>query len=363
MRVIVTAAGGPGGRFVTECLQAGGCHVIGVDANPLNLRHSGADETHVIPRADGQHYHHDLHRIAEPPGHFPGPTLGRGADVVMVQSDPEVAALCTEQHIRQWSMDTRLFLPSPEAVATAQDKWAASQVWALGDVPQPRTCGIYPGCEIADLLAYCGQPLWLRRRRGVGGQGSLCSAEEDLLKAWLGPNIPPDLWIACQYIPGHNCVCDMVYFRGILAGWCGRKVLSWQMAAVAQTGVSGASAVSVMWNDLELRQIADQAVRALMPEPHGVFGVDTMLDGEGRYYVTEVNAGRFNAPGPGLYLRAGRNLPLLAAICAVEQRIPVPERWRPETLPAAYAMGRTLDASPLYLTKREWDDLEDDRWA
>jgi len=337
-RIIVTAAGGSGGRFLTQALQTAGHYVIGTDADPWSLPLSVAQERAILPRAGtGARFVEAMATLV----------LDARADLVMAQSDAEVTDLVLCAVTSDGLLPT--FLPSLELVATAQDKWLTYLAWRRAGVPCAESmCGPYDD-------EWPHSDIWVRRRKGAGGSGSLkCRAgqESDWMRILHGS---ADEFVVSEYLPGTNVVVDLVCRDGECYAWASRKVYAWQMAGCSPSGITGASRVTVMHADTEARDVAMAAVRALgLPYAHGVFGVDLIQHGS-QYWATEVNAGRFNAPGPGFYLRAGLNLADIAARVGLGESPDTAWEASPDV---AYAMLRGQDTEPVYLTRREWDALE-----
>jgi len=348
MRIIVTAAGGSGGRFLTEALRMAGHYVIGTDCDSWQLPLAIANERHLVPKA-GDGFAEAIERLSEKVR----------ADLVMPQSDPEVLLLAEHQRLPG---KARFFLPAPGAVHAAQDKWENYRIWTLADIPTPKLMNVNL-CQKEPWP----QSVWIRPSRGHGAAKALKTNRASVAIAWAAEHrghfqeagaksLGWDHWLMQEFVEGTNCVADLVFWRGRLVAWAGREVRAWQMAHCSPTGVTGASRVTILHLEEPLREIAEAAVRALPGEPHGVFGVDTIRKEDGTYWVTEVNAGRFNAPGPALYARAGLNL---AAVAVQLSDLRITDAWPVLTGEEgkAWAMLRGQDTPPVYLTRAEWEEL------
>ncbi len=349
MKIIVTAAGGSGGRFLTEALQMAGHYVIGTDCDPWRLPLAISEEKHLVPTAGcGTLF----------VGRMAGLVGETEATLIMPQSDAEASDLAAAKTVPT-------FLPSHETIGTAQDKWHSYARWirypdnAMTDtpaptVPTPATFRVGGGMQAEVSQEW---PFLLKARHGAGGKYMLRPKTVGQANAWIA--LYPDVdFLGQEWIDGVNCVADLVFWRGELVAWAGREVLAWQMAHCAPAGITGASSVTVLYLREELRDVAVAAVRALPGEPHGVFGVDTIRKEDGSYWVTEVNAGRFNAPGPAFYARAGFNLANRAAIMATsDYGMAEFERDFTKDEPLVWAMLRGQDVAPVYLTREEWENI------
>lgn len=71
----------------------------------------------------------------------------------------------------------------------------------------------------------------------------------------------------------------------------------------------------------EVNDVSERAVRAMMPEPDGLFRVDMTADENGMPNVTEVDAGRFSSGGPVNWHQFGFNMAYEALKLAFDEPI------------------------------------------
>jgi exosortase/archaeosortase family protein len=126
--IAVTGAGGPAGVAVIRALQAGGDHVLALDANPdaVGLRLAG--RAAVLPRADQPGYAEAL--LAAIDEHRPA------ALVCTVAEEYAAVAPLTD---RLAEHGTSTWLPDPVATDICLDKGRFAAVLAAAGVPHPAT--------------------------------------------------------------------------------------------------------------------------------------------------------------------------------------------------------------------------------
>ena len=189
--------------------------------------------------------------------------------------------------------------------------------------------------------------MWIRGA-GVPGAGigvaSLPAKAPRHLAMWV------DFWdgagkmIASEYLSGRNLTWLSVWNEGELIAAQGRERLAYIIPHVSPSGVTGAPAVSRTVSDPRIHNVGVDAVRAVMPRPHGICFVDMTEKTPGDPRVTEINVGRFGTTHH-FYSVAGANFPLL--VLALGLGRPLPDWARKEdVLPADLYWIRTLDAGP-----------------
>jgi carbamoyl-phosphate synthase large subunit len=116
--------------------------------------------------------------------------------------------------------------------------------------------------------------------------------EEDLLN-WLGMHEDVEGLIASEYLPGRNYACKVLYIDGQLSRAACAERISYLLANVAPSGVSGMCARGRLVNNSDLIVRSDKAVRLIFRQhgkaPHGMFTVDFKEDGAGIPKLTEIN--------------------------------------------------------------------------
>ena len=125
--VLVTGAGSPAGISVIRALVDHGCHVVGVDADPLAAGIFLAHERAVVaPALESERFVDELGEVV----------TRLGVDAIVCTVGEEMAVLsgggCAPGGAALW-------LAPHEAVATCLDKWRLTRVAGLAGVPVPAT--------------------------------------------------------------------------------------------------------------------------------------------------------------------------------------------------------------------------------
>jgi len=306
-RVLITGIGGSIGIDVARSLrQDPGLHLTGADGSPWG-RQIGerlCDEVVELPRAD-----------RDPEGFYRA--LGevlvrRDIDFAFVNPDPELEALAgldalpPRAHALPPTPVLRLFLDKAATASRATEQ-------GLGDL-FPDTRRVDDSASLERAFGELEPPLWLRATTGPGGRGSLPVETADEARAWIGywdRRDRSDSWVLQELLPGSNFNWTGLYVAGRRVVEAAMERLSYFLSAPTVSGVSGQVALCRTVPAERLRDTSERVIRALDPQPHGLYSVDLREDRRGAPRVTEVNprlAGR-----PSLYTRAGVNLPLAAA--------------------------------------------------
>jgi carbamoyl-phosphate synthase large subunit len=223
-----------------------------------------------------------------------------------------VAALSRVAHLPEWRR--LLALPSTGAIATAQDKLETALSLTAANVPVPLTFP-YRTATVQDLGNTLGWPVWVRARHGAGSKGAFKAWTANQVRSWvdacaLNKGIPEHEFTLSTYLPGPEYGCQLLYWHGHFIVSQTRERVEYLYGYLTPTGQSSSPAVARTVANAGIDHVADQAVRALDHEPHGVYGVDLKCDVNGIPHVTEVNAGRFYTTVDFL-AAAGLNLPTM----------------------------------------------------
>ncbi|WP_226930662.1 hypothetical protein [Halomonas sp. 3F2F] len=303
INILVTGVGGPTPRsFVRSVLDSGAdsYRFIGVDANPLAIGlydKSSYDHTYLVPRADDERYWLEISKIID----------HHQIQFAVVLPEVEVVAWSKRKDLE--GLPCKAFISSSQPTEALIDKKKLHEI--LADKPYiPRYCTFSNGLKSLDFtLDY---PFWVRGTVGSSGLGSLKVTSEKELDEWMQINPLIEEFIASEFLPGRNLACKVIYMDGkILRSACAERV-TYIMSKVAPSGITGNTAFGRMINDIQLVNIADDAIISFFnhyqSKANGIFTVDFKEDAQGNPMITEINV-RFVAFISSL-AQAGANLPL-----------------------------------------------------
>lgn len=311
-RLLLLGAGGSAAANFLDAVRLSDddWYVLGADASPARLHLSGVDEAVIVPRAAEPGYADALVRACEK----------WRIDVVHAQPDPDVKALGA---IRD-RVGAAHLLPAQEVLELAADKAACAAVLAAADVAVPETAGVADGDGIADVTANLLErhaKVWVRARTGAGSRASLPVRTVDQARAWVQwwvdeRGLREEDFAAAQFLPGREFAYQSVWFEGALLAGQARERVEYLYGHLTPSGQTSTPAIARTVTEPTVDATAQAAVRAIDPEPHGVFCVDLKESAVGEPMVTEINAGRFFTTS-NFFAHAGLNMPAIALACAL----------------------------------------------
>ena len=331
-RLLVTGAGGaPALNFIESLrLTPEPVYVIGVDSNEFNLLLSPADESHLVPKASDPEYIAILQEIIRE----------TGAEFLFAQPDPEIAVI--SEHREELSV--RIFLPSRETIRICQDKFQAFEHWKRAGIRVPATRMARSPEDVKEMFALFGE-LWLRPITGAAGRGSLHTRDCESAIDWIDFNRGWGGYTIAEYLSPDSITWQSIWNNGELVVAQGRKRLAWAFGDRAPSGVTGITAVGVTVSDPQLDDIALRAIKAIDPEPHGIFSVDMTYDKESLPNPTEINIGRFFTTHL-FFSQAGLNMPrIFLELAFGEELSAIPQKINP--LPDGLVWIRGMDKAPV----------------
>lgn len=294
-RILVTFAGGTGGRGVSIALKSAQepVHVIAVDAEKFSLARSVADQRHMIPRADSPEFLPILRHVVtqtEP-------------DLIWPNHDAEVEKIASDEYLASLA-----FLPPHEVIQLCQDKAAASDAYSNAGISIPQSNLINDESDLKQAFESLGPELWIRLTRGAGGKGSTPVSDFETARTWIDLHSGWGKFTAAPNIRGQRLNCETVWFRGELMAAQGNTYVMPELGSLTRSGITGVSRANRWNNSSDILEISKRAVIAVMPEPNGIFSVDMLRDSNGDLHVTEINAGRFSNGGFTHSLTHGVNI-------------------------------------------------------
>ncbi|MCZ7528823.1 MAG: ATP-grasp domain-containing protein [Acidimicrobiia bacterium] len=246
-------------------------------------------------------------------------------DVVHAQPDPDVRALGS---IRE-RLPAATFLPPQEALETAADKAAFAARMATASVPVPHACTFSSLGDVAGMteeLLEEHERAWVRARVGAGARASLPVRSGAQAEAWVRwwvdeRGLAPSDFMASELLPGREFAYQSLWQDGELVAGQARERVEYLYGHLTPSGQTSTPAVARTVRNPAVDEVAQAAVRALDPSPHGVFCVDIKESAGGVPKVTEINAGRFFTTS-NFFAAAGLNMPDMAIRAALGEALP-----------------------------------------
>lgn len=301
--ILITGAGGSIGIDVARSLRVdSNLKLIGCDSSYWGRRLAGKvfDEVIALPRADQNPTAYvealiDAIRQTQ-------------AEFAFVNPDGELEAVAKIAR----DLPCNSSLPPLTTIGISLDKALTVQKAGLPDL-FPKTFPLEDENDLERCFTELEPPLWMRSCIGAAGRGSLRVEMREEAAFWISywKRRGRDYrWVFQELLPGKNFNWTGIYANGELTVSAAMERLGYFLGNASASGVSGQVSHCVTTDPQPLQEPSDKVIRALDPQPQGLYSVDLREDRSGQPLVTEVNprlAGR-----PWLYTKAGVNLPLAA---------------------------------------------------
>lgn len=345
-RILIGGAGGaPSNNVIMSLRDSGdGDHLIGMCPSLTDLMLSDVDERHQVPTAADAAYLDRLKEIIR---------LSR-PDLLHVQPDPEVKRVSRDRAEIE-RMGVKLFLPDPRTVEICQDKARSYERWKEAGLPVPGTILIKDEATLRAAFKTLGGRLWLRAIEGAAGKGALPATDYDFAKLWIDRFGGWGKFTAAECLTAESITWLSIWFEGELVVAQTRRRMGWQFSDRTLSGVTGITAVGETCSDPIVNETALAAIKAIDPEPHGIFGVDMTYDAHKRPNPTEINIGRFFTT-VYFFTKAGVNFPKIYRDLALHGRFPDLNR-KINPLPDGLLWIRGMDVPPLLIPRRKLEAL------
>ncbi len=339
--IILTGIGGNTAQGIARSLkQYNEYRLVGVDSDRYNLLLGSryVEKTYLVPPADSPNYISKLNKIVR----------SEKADLLIPSPDPEVYTVSKYRD----KLETNVMLPDHNTIEICQDKWTTYNV-IRQHVYQPPTILIQNRRDILEAFTKINPPLWVRKRRGSGGSRSLLVYTPLQARVWI------DYWdgygefITTKLLRGRNLSWIGLYNKGRLVLSGGYLRLRYFMKNISPTGVTGNINLGVTIHDDKLNSLAEDTIKAIDPNPHGVYTVDVKAEdkySDSRLVVTEVNAGRLHMSAY-IYTIAGLNIPYFYVKHALgEDTEKIPPR---NSVKPGYFTIRSTDNEPIAISFKD----------
>ncbi len=306
-RILVTFAGGLLAHGICTALRASKepLYIIGTDSSKFHVHQAEADEIHLVPRGSEPDYIEILSQVARE----------TKPDLIWPMHDDEVDRVAAVADSLPW----RTWLPPMDVVSVCRDKLATNLVLKEAGVPVPETILVNTKDDLEKALDTLGGEIWLRATVGAGGKGAFQTSDLDKAIEWVEQNDGWGTFTAAEVLQGpKDLTQDLIWKNGELIA-CQYQHRLLKGYKTATDGPPAGRGVQLADAPDEVNVIAEQSVRAVMPEPDGLFRVD-MVEGPGGVpHVTEVDCGRFSSGGPVNWYSLGINLAHVALKLAFDE--------------------------------------------
>ena len=332
-RILVTGAGGaPALNFVRSLRMAqDSFYTIGVDCDKYYLQRAETDERHLVPPAGTKEYLPVVKQII----------AETRAELIFTQTDVELEILSEHRN----ELPLRHFWPAKETVRTCMNKYESFLGWKNAGLKVPETMLIQNEKDLVRAFHAFDGDIWLRNIKGAFGKDSLPVNSIAHAKAWLDLKDGWGDFTAAERLTERSVTWQSIWNRGELVVAQGRIRLYWEFANRSPSGVTGITGTGVTCSDCGVDTIAQKAILAIDPAPHGIFSVDMTYDKKGIPNPTEINIGRFFTTHL-FFSTAGLNMPYIFVKLAFGEECALPgQKFNP--LEPGLAWVRGMDKEPV----------------
>lgn len=346
-KILICGAGGaPSNNVIRSWRESGHRdYLIGTSCVPSDLLLADVEERYVIPPAGAPEYRQAMLRLLEK----------TKPDFLHAQNDFEVLALSRMRGEIE-ALGVRLFLPAPHTVENCVDKFRSYEIWKRAGLKVPETILLHSPDDLRRAFAQFGPMIWLRATRGGGGRGALPTDSHEFAKLWIDRFQGWGEFTAAEHLTARTVTWLSIWHDGALVVAQTRRRRSWNFGNRTLSGVTGITGVAETYADPVVDRVAQKAILAVDPHPHGIFGVDMTYDQGDWPNPTEINVGRFFTT-VHFFTKAGLNLPVIYRDIALEGCVPALAR-RLNPLPEGLVWIRGMDVEPVLTTVDELELLE-----
>jgi hypothetical protein len=338
--LVLNSGDGTGLNFIRCLHEAGGWRTVGLDPTLDDSLCSEAQTRHLLKWEEPQ----ELLDVVN------GICASESVDLVYAaDTGRELAAISTHRD----QVKAHTLLPPLADHMQMEDKWTTWERLRAAGCPVPNTVLVESGDDLERLFARHDR-LWLRRRSGSAGAGSIPTSSLDFAKAWVEEQQGWGEFTAAECLTARTATFSGLWFDGELVCSQLRERMWWRYGALASSGVTGITGAQRTISDSELQRTAVDSIAVMCERPHGIIGADFTYNVDGRPLITEIQPARFYS---SIHFLARLGLNLADAYCrlACDGRDALgPARINP--CPPDRYWVKAVEKLPRLLTSEEWDE-------
>jgi hypothetical protein len=340
------AGGAPSNGFIRSLRESGRSdYLIGTSSVSSDLFLAKTDERYAVPPATAPNYADSILKLLR----------YKKTDFLHVQNDYEVQAVSRLRNKIQ-EIGVKLYLPAAETVEDCFDKNKSYEYWKRAGIKVPETLLLNTQADLKKAFDKLGKKIWIRAIVGAAGQGALPVEDFDFARKWIERFNGWGIFTAAECLTSKSITWLSIWYEGELVVAQTRRRHRWSFGNRTLSGVTGITAVGETCSDPIVDKVALDAIHAIDPKPHGIFGVDMTYDNNGYPNPTEINIGRFFTTHY-FFTKAGLNMPEIYCNIALENKFPSLER-KVNPLPDGLIWIRGMDVEPVLTTVAELEKMK-----
>jgi hypothetical protein len=342
-KILISGAGGaPTENVVKSFLECPKNEtVIGMGSEPSDLMLSATVRRYQVPYAVEKNYREKFLNILNK----------EKPDLVHFQNDIEIRE-ASRLRADILATGTKLFMPNHDVIENCVDKGKSAVIWAKNGITIPKTIDIHSPQDLKkafDTLGDENGKIWLRMNVGGGGKGALPTNDFEFASKWIDRFKGWGAFTAAQLLTEKTVTWLSIWHEGELVVAQTRRRKSWNFGNRTLSGVTGVTGVGETASCDKVNRISEEAIRAIDPRPHGIYGVDMTYDRNDIPNPTEINISRFFTT-VYFFTRAGLNMPKIFKDIALYNEFPsLTKKINP--LPDGLLWIRGMDREPVLTTE------------
>jgi len=290
-RILVTGAGGIGGVNFVRALRSTkeNFHIVGTDFNRYYLQFGDLDDRILSSKHSDPEFIKLIIKIL------------KENKIDFLHPQPSSEALVVAQNKKE--IPVPILLPKQEILQL--DKFETQKLLLKKEIPVASTKIVKSSEEIENTFKSMtkNKPLWIRAKKGAGGNLSLLCQKSDeayhWIKLWvLRGKASYDDFMIQEYLPGKNIAWDSFWYEGKFIASFTRERIEYPFKHISPSGITGTPTVSKIIKDSTINEIGKKAIKAIDPYPHGNYAVDLKGDSNEKYFITEIDSGKFHTTTP-----------------------------------------------------------------
>jgi hypothetical protein len=348
-KILIGGAGGaPSEGVINSLLQSPKKEIIlGMGSEPTDIVLSKASRKFYVPYANTPDYKSALLELL----------YNERPDLIHFQNDLEIFhASAFRNEIN--SLGVATFMPPHEIIDICVHKYKSYIKWKAAGIKVPVNMMIFNEKDLEksfnELRDEHGR-IWLRSSSiGGGGKGSLPTNDIVFAKRWIDRYNGWGDFVAAEMLTSDSVTWLSIWHEGKLVVGQTRVRKGWTHGNRTVSGVTGVTKVGQTYSSPAVDEIAINSIKAIMNEPHGIFGVDMTYDKQGIPNPTEINISRFFTTVL-FFTEAGLNMPCIFKDIALYNEFPeLVKKINP--LPDGLLWLRGMDTIPRLMTEKEIQD-------
>jgi carbamoyl-phosphate synthase large subunit len=288
-KILVTGSGGIGGVNFVRALRVidEKFFIVGTDFNQYHLEFPDVDIRVRTPRHSDPQFIPLIKKIISE----------HSIDFIHPQPSSESLVISEDTELKQ-----KTFLPNSSIIS--YDKLTTQKTLFKNNIPVAITKTLSSIDELQSCFEkFGGGPLWIRSKKGAGGNLSLLCKNHEEAKCWINlwimkNNAVLDDFMIQEYLPGRNIAWDSFWHEGKLIASYSRERIEYPFKHISPSGITGTPTVSKIIVDENINKLSESAIKCIDEKPHGNYAVDLKGDQNNKMNITEIDSGKFHTTTP-----------------------------------------------------------------